>query len=145
MSYEMIRQLDWAVAEVFAIMLTLTCLPSAENQLPQDPCFTARVDFTGTLTGFCSLQVNESAAITLTSGFIGVPPDRLAPSLFTDTVAELCNMIAGSWKSRLPPPRSFCHLSPPVVSSAGERPREGSLIRLYCFKEHQLILALNLA
>jgi chemotaxis protein CheX len=143
--YELTRQLDSAVAEVFAIMLTLTCVPSEDGRAPGEPCFTATVDFSGALVGSCSLRVEEATAVALTSSFVGLPAEELPRSLFLDTVGELCNMIAGGWKSRQPPPRSSCTLSPPVVSSHCERVWDGSLTRLYCFEAHHLILKLKLS
>ena len=41
--------------------------------------------------------------------------------MIDDAVGELCNMIAGGWKSRLGAPASVCHISVPAVTRSTAR------------------------
>ena len=144
-------QLDEAVAEVFATMLDLRCLPVESLGFPSGVSsvrhLTASVRFSGSLTGFCAVQVDEPAAAGLTSQLTGISIDGLSPDLFFDTVAELCNMIAGCWKSMQPAAHASCNLSPPTPGSepllTSAFPR--TFTRLYSCAPYQLTLALSVA
>ncbi len=137
----LLQQLDAAVAEVFSLMLGHICSPTPTCLIPH-PGFIASIAFSGTLTGICALHLGLASAGELASDLTGEPPppDSALPA---DTVGELCNMIAGSWKSRLPPPYAACHLSTPTVIPA-PLPQQ-TATRAYRFATHCLTLELTLA
>ena len=168
MDRDLIRQIDDAVTEVFAVMLNLACTYElAEPELDQTPAalhfrhsvrphkargaehhqiFNASVVFSGTLEGRCCLQLDERTATELTSNLMGVPPSEISPDLCADTAGELCNMIAGSWKKRNPTELAASLLSCPIVTvghcqHAVDNFRE-AVTMLYHFDGRHLILRL---
>ena len=141
-------QLDEAVAEIFLLMLGMPCYPSSHKPpepTPVSPGLAATVVFSGTLHGLCLLTVTEECARTLTLSLIG---PSATPDLHADTAGELCNMIAGSWKSRLAPLLANCTLSPPCVLAIPPAPALApcthTLNRVYTFAESSLALTLAL-
>ena len=119
MHEDLIRQLDEAVTEVFAVMLNLTCTsePAAtiREAIPAQT-FTASVLFSGPLEGRCCIQMEERTATELTSNLMGVARCEISPDLCADTAGELCNMIAGTWKKRHPKDLAASLLSCPIVN-----------------------------
>ena len=143
------RQLDDAVAEVFDLMLALECSPLHEAHGADDDVFpagrhSASVLFSGGLDGSCALQADPLAAARLTEQLTGIPSDCLDPKLFEDTIAELCNMIAGSWKSRQPGALACSTLSPPVQVLVPRIRLPYTFVRTYIFSKHLLTLELSL-
>ena len=136
---ETIRQLDQAVAEVFAIMLDLACIP-APGEPPPAPCYIASVAFSGTLQGSCAVHLTPASAAELTSSLTGIPLAQVPDDLCADTVAELCNMIAGSWKTRQPTREAACQLSCPTVTLGGPGASDPGYALLYGFDCHRLSL-----
>jgi chemotaxis protein CheX len=140
-----IQQLNEAVAEVFAVMLNLacTCETVPASGLPA-PYLSASVQFSGTLSGHCTILMTEPTAAELTSNLTGIPALEIPPELCADTAGELCNMIAGSWKTRQPDAVASCQLSCPVLGPECE-PEEGLAhsVTLFCrFSIHSMILHL---
>ncbi len=145
MFHDLIRDLDHAVAHTFQVMLALDCIPISTvppGQTPQ-PSVVATVNLSGAVAGWFAIAVDQQAAHLLASTLTGLPQQDLAGTLSFDSVAELCNVIAGNWKSRRPPPVGNCALSPPVAT---HRPRqEDTLTRLYSFASYRLELQLSFA
>lgn len=155
---EYLQQLDGAIHEVFQLVTGRVCIP-CEAMQPVDVTGTlkslggrdaiaARVNFSGSLTGAYVLYLSRRSAVELTMEFMDVTPTTSLPDhLLFDTVGELCNMIAGSWKSRLAPPLSCCNLSPPApvteLGDPGDCIRPG-LFRTYRFTPHTLLAQLSL-
>ena len=152
MQQDLIRQLDEAVTEVFAVMLNLSCTSelgdgSSANPADRPPCFNASVVFSGPLEGRCCLQLDEHTATELTSNLMGMSPREISPDLCADTAGELCNMIAGSWKKRHPNDLAASQLSCPTVTlgqchHAIDNFRE-AITLLYRFDGHSLTLRLT--
>ena len=145
LSREPHHQLDKAVAEVFTVMLNLACVPAAGSPAITPPCLTASILFSGTLDGFCALQIDQPTAAAFTANLTGLPKEQLAPELFADTAGELCNMIAGSWKAHLPRDRAACHLSCPTVTSGAQadtKPFQQAVTRTYLCASRRLTLHL---
>jgi chemotaxis protein CheX len=139
---EFILQLDAAVAEVFSMMLGRSCRPESCGQ-GELVGFKAEVLFSGSMRGQCSIHLDEETAGQLTAELIGLE----SPEGSADTVGELCNMIAGSWKSRLQEERASCGLSSPTVTngpkSVVKRDHPETLIRCYRFDGSCLTLELS--
>ena len=146
MPENLLEHLDEAVSEVFDLMLSRACTPSA---LPMEPTagLTALVHFSGALNGACTIHLDLSSAGELTEHLTGEPPEPDSP-LAADTVGELCNMIAGLWKSRLAPPLAACQLSSPTIGTgytAQAETQATTVTRSYQFAPHWLTLQLTLA
>ena len=149
MHEDLIRQLDDAVNEVFAVMLNLACTSEPGAPAPEQTaaqCFTASVIFSGPLEGRCCIQMEERTATELTSNLMGMPPEEISPDLCADTAGELCNMIAGNWKKRHPEDLAASQLSCPMVDlgSCDCTPNvfQKVFTVLYRFDSHHLTLRL---
>jgi CheY-specific phosphatase CheX len=154
--HDLIRQLDEAVTEVFAVMLNRACASELVRSTPAEsaiartprpaPRLTASVLFSGPLQGCCCLQIDQPTAAELTANLIGVPPDLIPPALSADTAGELCNMIAGCWKKRHSADLAAGYLSCPIVT-LGKCHHAASAFRqavtvLYRFGRHHLTVRL---
>jgi chemotaxis protein CheX len=55
-----------------------------------------------------------------------------------DAIGELCNMVAGGWKSKLEGEQAACLISPPTITGLGPEglteAREKRVSRFYCFE-----------
>ena len=140
---KLFQQLDDAVAEVFELMLSRPCTPAP-------PCaaalsgVTALVHFSGSFDGNCAIHLDLRSAGELAEQLTGeaAAPDSALPA---DAVGELCNMIAGSWKSRLQPNFASCQLSSPTIHAEAVAPASpATIIRTYHFPPHCLTLQLTL-
>lgn len=148
---KILKQLDDAVREVFALMLDRCCFPQTSCYCNEQG-FTASVLFAGAVQGFCTLHLNGRAAKQLATDLMGESAEDPIESniLSADTTGELCNMIAGSWKSRLAGGLSICTLSPPKVISYAHlgTPKKSSpesnrsLVRSYRFGDYCFSLEL---
>ena len=143
LSQHLFQQLDDAVREVFELMLNRPCIP-APCCLATAPGLTALVRFSGALSGDCTLYLDLSSAGNIAEQLTGESPQP-GSSLPADTVGELCNMIAGSWKSRLEPALAACQLSiPTIYSDATATSTPGAITRTYRFHPHCFTLQLTL-
>jgi chemotaxis protein CheX len=140
---ETIQQLDEAVAEVFEMMLGRRCLPDY-TCTGDEPGHSASVTFSGTMRGKCAVSLDLETASLLTAELMGDGTEDLS----ADTVSELCNMIAGRWKSTLHNDHANCSLSTPTVTSAQppslHPQHENRLLRSYRFDNSCLILEINI-
>lgn len=109
------RNLDASVEEVFAMMLGWTCRPG-EPACEDHPTnsLTAMVGFGGVLSGACIVRAGVEAALKIAGGMTGAKCAEIDDTV-QDGIGELCNMIAGSWKGRVPELASHCGLSVPAV------------------------------
>jgi len=107
--------IDSAVSEVFGMMLGMqssvadSCpMPGPEKQV------SAIVGFAGPMTGSCIIQMAEHTALKVTGAMMGATMTELDNSV-KDAIGEVCNMVAGGWKNRLPLVAATCMLSVPTV------------------------------
>jgi chemotaxis protein CheX len=147
MNRDVTSQLDQAVDEVLAVMLALDCTPEPLATPRQPAAFTASVLFSGSLNGVCTLAVNKPSAAEITASLIGVPAAEILPDLCADTAAELCNMIAGTWKSAQTQINDNCQISCPTIGSGDPLAQSSfreTVGRLYRFSEgHHFALILS--
>ncbi len=133
--------MDDAVFEVFALMVGLPCivdecpLESAQVEAMQAVAgggetittqsiaashreasdhLTAIVGFVGVMNGTCVVRVSAAGARCMTGCMLGAALHEV-DTCVADAFAEVCNMVAGGWKSRLPALDSGCMLSVPAV------------------------------
>jgi len=108
-----IGQIDGIVAAVFHLMLERSC-GEVEGAAAGGMDIAAKVLFTGAVEGCCIVEFPEDAARKLTDAFLGAAGEW-DDAMVEDAVGELCNMIAGGWKSGLGGQDAACQLSAPQV------------------------------
>lgn len=167
MHQEAIEHLDKSISEVFSLMLNRECSPlvdcsniqtAKDAQVYGDPApqpgITATISFSGSMQGTCSVHLPLRTAAAITEDLAGPLSEDAATSLSVDTAGEICNMIAGSWKSRQPDPYATCAISTPLVAAANlhvseagapssNTPFRHTLVRVYRFEDHCLHLELG--
>ena len=142
--------IDETVSEVFAMMLGFNAeaVPASSPALSDLQERTAIVGFSGAMRGSCEVRMSVRAAREIASAMLGGTPIDEEDESVSDAVGELCNMIAGGWKNRVPSLSSLCALSPPTVVS-GSRYRvhmskpSAKIERVFRFEEHGFQLTLQ--
>jgi chemotaxis protein CheX len=114
---ERIARLDSAVSEVFEMMLDRSCGP-VDAEVGIDERITARIQFSGTMTGECLVYASQTVAQIAAEAMLGAVAQGCDP-MVEDAVGELCNMIAGGWKSKLESSEAVCLISVPAVTRDG--------------------------
>ena len=110
------RNLDASVDEVFQTTLGVTCTRAWQPVGPETESVTAVVGFGGMLTGACVFRSGGMAAQTIAARMTGMEFSEIDDTV-KDAVGEICNMLAGTWKSKVPELASHCDLSVPAVIS----------------------------
>jgi hypothetical protein len=132
----LMKRLDAAVAEVFELMLGMSCLP-LEEEHESDKRITVQIQFSGGIEGGCLLCLGSSAGEMTMEALLGECHG-----------AELCNMIVGSWKSKLDPSMASASLSIPTIShDTGitiQNQSGRNLLRSYCFRGNTLGIVIYL-
>lgn len=108
--------LDESVGEVFAMMLGGVAKREGGPVSTVPESVTAVVGFGGVLSGACILRGNTAAACRLAGRLTGQEFAKVDDTV-QDGFGELCNMLAGSWKSKVPELAAHCGLSVPAVIS----------------------------
>jgi len=118
------RQQDWtptielATVEVFDMMMgsKLTVFDGAiETQLDT----TAMVGLAGQLCGILSVRCNKHSAAMMASKMLGMDVDKVGPEM-SDALGEVCNMVAGNFKNKIPGLSEGCMLSVPTVITGSD-------------------------
>jgi chemotaxis protein CheX len=104
---------ELAVREVFKLMLDSELAAPAGDAHPS-PAITSMVGMAGQLNGVLSVQCDEKAAAMMASKMLGVEVSKGSTDT-SDAVGEVCNMIAGNFKNKIPGLGDGCLLSPPTV------------------------------
>jgi chemotaxis protein CheX len=108
------RNLDATVEEVFQLMLGVSCRRDS-NTLPDEvEWVTAVVGFGGLMSGACLFRSGGRAARAIGARMTGMEFDEIDETV-KDGVGEICNMLAGSWKAKVPELAAHCGLSVPAV------------------------------
>ena len=109
------RNLDTSVEEVFHLMLGVNCrryTGPAEAGEPES--VTAVVGFGGLLSGACVFRSGSSAAMKIAAHMTGIEFQEVDDTV-KDGIGEICNMLAGAWKGKVPDLAANCGLSIPAV------------------------------
>lgn len=122
---EMVNRLDSAVSEVFEMMLERSCDPMDGDVNIVDGRIVARIQFTGAVSGECILYASPSTAAVTAEALLGTASSEPCDPMVDDAIGELCNMIAGGWKSKLEHPQAGCLISVPAVTREGLVALEG--------------------
>jgi chemotaxis protein CheX len=110
------RSLDESVEEVFQLMLGVSC------QREDTPCVipaqlesvTAVVGFGGMLSGACVFRSQGDVARKIAAQMTGMEFGEVDGTV-KDAIGEICNMLAGVWKGKVPELAAHCGLSVPAV------------------------------
>ncbi len=114
MQKDLMLRLDSAVSEVFEMMLDRNCAP-LDTEVDIDERITARIRFSGAITGECLVYASKSVAQIAAEALLGTASSPSDP-MVDDAVGELCNMIAGGWKSKLDPNQAVSLISVPAIT-----------------------------
>ena len=110
--------LDASVDEVFRLMLGAQCKRTGEGDAPQsataEESVTGVVGFGGALSGACVFRCDALSATKIAARMTGVEFQKIDNTV-KDAIGELCNMLAGTWKGRVPDLSANCGLSVPAV------------------------------
>ena len=108
------QHLDASVDEVFRMMLGVS-VERVESPLPvRAESVTAVVGFGGVLSGACVFRSGAEEAMQVAALMTGMDFAGIDDT-FKDGIGEVCNMVAGAWKSKMPELAANCGLSIPAV------------------------------
>jgi chemotaxis protein CheX len=108
------RNLDASVEEVFQMMLGVTCQRHLEPVTVEGESVTSVVGFCGLLTGACIFRAGRSVAMDMAAHMTGMEFDTV-DDIVKDAIGEICNILAGAWKGKVPELAANCGLSVPAV------------------------------
>ena len=112
------ENLDASVEEVFRLMLGVDCKRQAEarklEESPDAESVTAVVGFGGAMSGACFLRCSAETAMKFVAQMTGMEFEALDDTV-QDGLGEICNMLAGAWKGKVPKLNAHCSLSVPTV------------------------------
>jgi len=108
------RNLDDSVEEVFRLMLGVECRRDTTPAAAEKESVTAVVGFGGVLSGACVFRSGASAALKIAAQMTGMEFQELDDTV-KDAIGEICNMLAGAWKGKVPELAANCGLSVPAV------------------------------
>jgi chemotaxis protein CheX len=109
------RNLDASVEEVFRLMLGVNCRRDpGPAPIAEPESVTAVVGFGGMLSGACVFHGTGSTARKIAARMTGMEFAEVDETV-QDGIGELCNMLAGAWKGKVPGLAANCGLSIPTV------------------------------
>ena len=106
--------LDASVEEVFQLMLGVTCRRDSGPLVQEPESVTAVVGFGGLLSGACVFRSGSTAAMKIAAHMTGMEFCEVDDTV-KDGIGEICNMLAGAWKGKVPDLAANCGLSDPDV------------------------------
>jgi len=108
--------LEKAMGEVFEIMLGIKLGPAATGTVLRHPDLTALIGLAGDLSGVITLSCSAASAAHMASSMLGAAIEEVDDDV-RDALGEICNMIAGNFRAKIPGQASSCSLSIPTVIS----------------------------
>jgi chemotaxis protein CheX len=108
------QNLDASVEEVFQLMLGVNCGRISEPPAKEAESVTAVVGFGGLLSGACVFTCGSSVAMKIAAHMTGMEFEEIDDTV-KDGIGEICNMLAGAWKGKVPELAANCGLSVPAV------------------------------
>jgi len=110
-----VSMLEVGAKEVFQIMLQaeLAKLPNAEERIVTGDV-TAMVGMAGAICGVLSIRCDSRTAEKIAGRMLG-SAGTVDPKDVPDAIAEICNMVAGNFKSKIAHIAEHCMLSVPTV------------------------------
>jgi len=108
------RNLDASVEEVFRLMLGLECKRVMGAAVMDAESVTAVVGFGGVLSGACLFKSGAGTAMKIAAHMTGMEFSAVDDTV-KDGIGEICNMLAGAWKGKVPELAANTGLSVPAV------------------------------
>lgn len=149
---ENLQHLDDTMREVFGVQFGIdisVCTAPAKLEARPIRCHeqTAIIGFAGAISGVCELRLSVPASIAITQAMLPDTAIEEKSEWICDAVGELCNLVAGGWKNRLPELGAECSLTIPTVVAGDDyqihRPANVLVAhRNYLFSGHSLLLTL---
>ena len=106
--------LDATVEEVFGVVLGCQCRQIDNATIGESQSVMAVIGFGGILSGACVLHCGAKAAQEMAGHMTGITFAALDATV-QDAIGEICNMVAGGWKGRIPELSAGCGMSVPAV------------------------------
>lgn len=144
------RNLDASVDEVFQLMLGVECSRDADATAvvvpPAVESVTAVVGFGGLLSGACVVRMSAEAARMVAGAMTGIDFSEVDNTV-KDAMGEICNMLAGTWKGKVPELSAHCGLSVPAVITGRDynlhvQAPEFQLLHSYRFHSHRFAVTI---
>ena len=139
--------LQLAAQEVFDTMLgaglTIPLQPAPDAGLD----ITAMVGLAGQLCGVITIRCSGHSATVMAARLLGTEPDKASHEMW-DAIGEICNMVAGNFKNKIPGLADGCMLSVPTVITGGDYrlhsvADEGALHMAMAFEGAPVIISLQ--
>ena len=111
--------LDLASHEVFELMLGSHLDASPEPVSNEGLDAAAMVGLAGLLCGMLTVRCKSQAAVQMASKMLGTDSDKAGPETW-DALGEVCNMVAGNFKIKIPRMGDECMLSVPTVITGAD-------------------------
>ena len=112
--------LEQAVREVFELMLGCTlAVPPTPPEATAGIKITSMVGLAGELCGLLSIKCSTATATLIASKMLGVQPNQVGTDM-CDAFGEVCNMVAGNFKNKVPGMGDRCMLSVPTVITGAD-------------------------
>ena len=108
------RNVDTSVEEVFRLMLGIECVRKSAAPPADKESVTSVVGFGGVLSGACVFRSGAKTAMTIAAKMTGMEFESVDDTV-KDGIGEICNMLAGAWKGKVPELAANCGLSVPAV------------------------------
>ena len=108
--------LECATIEVFEMMANIHLDPEPSPEGAPSGDFTAMVGLAGALCGMAAIRCRRAVAAKMAAAMLGEEATS-SPSAPEDALGELCNMVAGNFKSKISNLADHCLLSVPTVIS----------------------------
>jgi chemotaxis protein CheX len=140
------EKLDASVREVFELMLGVSCRCQSERlgSIDRAESVTAVVGFGGMLSGACVFRCSGIAAMEIASRLTGMRFHQVDDTV-KDGIGEICNVVAGAWKGKVPNLAANCGLSVPAIITGSDynlhvQDLKFQLHRTYVFEEQSFEL-----
>ena len=111
--------LQQAIREVFELMLAYSLQVPSVPPSDQGLDITAMVGLAGELCGILTVRCSTQTAARMAARMLGTDLETAGPEKW-DAMGEICNLVAGNFKHKIPGLGDGCMLSPPVVISGAE-------------------------
>lgn len=136
-----------AASEVFSMMVGAELAPAADSQVSDGTHITGTVGIAGAVRAVFSLRCSMEAANLVASRMLGVPVEDAAAHN-CDAIGEVCNMVAGQFKTKIGLEASCLLTVPSVITGRDYQvhsPAHGKRIQVPALFEGQMVsLALDI-
>ena len=111
--------LQLATQEVFDLMLASTLETPVGPTSKEGLDITSMVGLAGQLCGILTLRCNSKSAMRMAARMLAIEVEDVDAEMW-DAVGEICNMVAGNFKNKIPGLGDGCMLSLPTIITGTE-------------------------